>query len=399
MRTSYGRAKKIPPSGSGYKKMSARFKWLLKNLEFLSPYVIPRASQSNMEIEDDDDVFVEDGDQESIENHSDSTKTTNEGNTALSSVKPENVPNVLVTTATPVKETASQDKIVVDITSDTEAPVVTQADVAKEQETVFTRRPLPSKRRAVTEVLPRSQGRNRSGKVIDAGFQESANLLKSVSNTFQNITEKVLSQNVRSNQPQDEISACVNNLESKLRGIKKRERRLRLIDALERIASKYALEDCIEAEHSFISSPGSSSLQDSLQCATRNIGYYPTGVHSVSPPRSEFFTTNLGLSQGSMPLSQQFSSSAAGVSSLAKGNTPCQQIIIPITYTDSSTSLGISTTASQSSATATTTTSTVNMPQVTALLLTTEVDEGELLKQGNIDRSSNFNLSQNVPIA
>ncbi len=50
LRTQYGKLLRPKPSGSSDKDLTPRQRWILKKLQFLQPFVVPRVSQSTLNV-------------------------------------------------------------------------------------------------------------------------------------------------------------------------------------------------------------------------------------------------------------------------------------------------------------------------------------------------------------
>lgn len=75
LRTQYGKVLRSKPSGSGDKELTSRQKWILKNLQFLQPFVVQRVSQSTLNLDDFEHSITDEGgeDQETEEDVSGSS--------------------------------------------------------------------------------------------------------------------------------------------------------------------------------------------------------------------------------------------------------------------------------------------------------------------------------------
>ncbi|XP_077052052.1 uncharacterized protein LOC143747045 [Siphateles boraxobius] len=78
LRTQYGKVLRSKPSGSGDKELTSRQKWILKNLQFLQPFVVQRVSQSTLNLDDLEHSITDEGgeDQETEEDVFESSTST-----------------------------------------------------------------------------------------------------------------------------------------------------------------------------------------------------------------------------------------------------------------------------------------------------------------------------------
>jgi hypothetical protein len=349
LRTGFSRANKPVPSGSAPRKSSSRTQYIQKNLVFLAPFVKHRASQSNLDENQEDNEEEEDEDED--ENESDDA----DDNVPLSTLNTSrNEPKTLTVTA--------DVHVNADDTDDDGTRPVPLQDALPDLDTDITRKKpdrskevletinendivivpdngvddVPPKRTitkktSMTPTSAKKKGKNATKRALVV--EESLDPTKfftSMSDTIKDIGNKLITEKPEIKKQKDEISVFIDALEVKLRSIKKRETRLRLIDGIERLTFKYVIDDCIEAE-----SPQTSRSLHSYGQAQ----YTPTSVVNVSPPQSNVY----GQSQSTVNpqlLSSALSQMLGGNFNTLTGqlaNIPSQvqnqQMVVPAAFT------------------------------------------------------------------
>jgi hypothetical protein len=152
-----------------------------------------------------------------------------------------------------------------------------------------TRKPLPKRPSSITLVKKGSKCKS-SKKIPDDG----SDVLMSVNTAIKDIGEKLLSRV----EQKDDIRICVEGLEVKLRTIKNRAIQLRLIDNLERLASKFVMEDYIKSQET--QEVASSSTSQKQQPAT-TVRYCPPPVQPITPPHCVQRYSTVESMQSSLP--------------------------------------------------------------------------------------------------
>lgn len=260
LRTSYGRLKKGLPSGSGARKLSSRSQWILDKLHYLHPYIKHRDTVSNLSDEEE-------------ENDNESANVVEVQNTG-SDESGDDAP--LAT----LREKSRDDTDVQEIDNvegmeNAQTPAAEASQMHKAPPGTHTRKPLPKK---PSSVQTAKTSRNKALKRLESHEETCSNVLRSVSTTIEDFGKKFLSDRDEPKKQKDEITACVESLEVKLRTIKSRELRLRLIDGVERLAFKFLLEDYCH---------DTNLMQQSYNT---NMAYCPPAVQPVSPPTRYYQT-------------------------------------------------------------------------------------------------------------
>lgn len=277
LRTSFGRLNKPQASGAAPKKLSARNKWIIKHLSFLKPYMKHRESTSNLE-DYDDNVSVQGGDDDDDEDSHNVTIGIIDSPDDDQVNKSQGLPDLPTLPSSPVRPNTPQDTVEV-ITSDSDVG----SHKGINDSVRSTRRPLP-KRPAVCPGPPKKMSKAKDRKINKSDInEESANFFKAVSSTIENLTSTIMERPTpKQSYDKDEVKSFVDSLETKIRSVKKRASRLRLIDAIERLAFKFIMDDCLESEAT--SAPQQTGSQTSND-TSRKVQYYPQNVHPISPAR------------------------------------------------------------------------------------------------------------------
>jgi hypothetical protein len=167
------------------------------------------------------------------------------------------------------------DEVIAIHNSDSDVAQVTDTDNESGVKRQIQKRPIVS---GPHKKVPKSKEKKTK---IAQYKDEELSFIKSVSSTIQNLTDKLTGKKDDDTViKKDEISTCVDGLEVKIRSIKKRESRLRLMDAMERLASKYVIDDCKASDM--------HEITGSEPCATepkKTANYYPQGLQPITPPR------------------------------------------------------------------------------------------------------------------
>lgn len=297
MRTSYGRAKKPLPSGSGVKKLSSRNAFLLKNLWFLEPYVQHRVSKDNLtdEESDEDDVEILDEDDgetdeevinaDDVEEEAGDNETNQVAGAEVQREQQEEGDDNEILPLPGLPDLDDNEVQTVQKGTDKDKPI--QIDEAQgatggRETPTSTRKPLPKRRNSKTDGPPSKASK---GKKKTHDEDASVVLLKSVQSTMEKFSSNMLKPKDTTcvTKPKDFISTSIEAIESKIRTIKKKDKQLKLLDAVERLCLKYMLEDCLDTEPMAVSQSTISTSQYTPE--SRSLRYYPTSVQPITPPR------------------------------------------------------------------------------------------------------------------
>jgi hypothetical protein len=190
--------------------------------------------------------------------------------------------------------------------------------VADKQQPSTSKEPVKKivQKRPNTNTVPKKGTKVKTSKKILKSNDECSSVLRSVSATIQQISEKFMgSQNVEKEKPKekDEITACVESLEIKLRTIKSRELRLKLIHGIDQLAFKTMMEDYFITENKKLMSTTNFGLQQNA-----SVGYMPPTVQPITPPRQNYVFRNVPASHAQT--NQQYMSAVTNYSVLPQSS-------------------------------------------------------------------------------
>lgn len=322
LRTTFGRYKKNPPSGSGARKFSARIKWIMAQLQFLTPYIRHRETTCTLDEEDDSDNQVTE-EEEVVQYISEES----DDNTPLSTIKEGERKKKTLNATVVISDTNSQIEEHNDSEPDTVEPGTSTGEQKKSRvDVTSTKKPLPRKTIPVTtpKQTPKKSGKNKGKRNISPEVEQCSNVLQSVSNTLEDFGKNLLNVTKEPKKIKDEISVCVEGIEVKLRTIKHREIRLRMIDALERLAFKFLMEDYLLDEVAM--KPKPATVYTVQTGYNPSVGYCTPAVQPVSPPHQYYQPTCTATTQ------QYMSALTALAANVQAGTTTTNQQLISSVY-------------------------------------------------------------------